>query len=367
MRAQEVPPRVSVISTVLNEGESVRRLMDSLVSQTCPPDEVIIVDGGSRDGTVAVIQEYAARLPLRVLVMPGANISRGRNAAIGVATGHFIASTDAGVWLEGAWLASLIAPLRTSSDAEAAGSGVRNSESAAAFGQALPGTQRAACPQVCAGFFVPDPQNPFERAMGATVLPAIEEIDPGTFLPSSRSVAFTKQAWAAAGGYPEWLDYCEDLVFDLRLREVTGPFAWAPAALVHFRPRGSLRSFFRQYYRYARGDGKADLWRRRHAARYLTYLVALPAILVLSVIASPFWFLVLLAGILVHCRTPYRRLRSYLPALSPAGRLQAVLLVPVIRATGDAAKMLGYPAGWAWRLRNWGRPEIHWRKPEPAM
>ena len=80
------------------------------------------------------------------------------------------------------------------------------------------------------------------------------------------------------GGYPEWLDYCEDLIFDLRLRNLVGPFVFAPEALVYFRPRPNLRAFFVQYYRYARGDGKADLWRRRHAIRYLTYLVAAPLV-----------------------------------------------------------------------------------------
>ena len=92
--------RVTVISTVLNEGEAIRRLLDSLVAQTRPPDEVVIVDGGSRDNTVAVIEAYAGRLPLRVLVEPGANISRGRNVAIAAATSEVIASVDAGVWLE---------------------------------------------------------------------------------------------------------------------------------------------------------------------------------------------------------------------------------------------------------------------------
>ena len=103
--------RVTVISTVLNEGEAIRRLLDSLLAQTRRPDEVVIVDGGSRDNTVAVIQEYAGRLPLRVLVEPGANISRGRNVAIAAATGDVIASVDAGVWLEPQWLEKLVAPL----------------------------------------------------------------------------------------------------------------------------------------------------------------------------------------------------------------------------------------------------------------
>ncbi|MCX7671294.1 MAG: glycosyltransferase, partial [Anaerolineae bacterium] len=79
--------RVSVICTVLNEGDAIRRLLDSLLAQTRPPDEVVIVDGGSRDQTVAILREYADRLPLQVLVEPGANISRGRNVAIAAATG----------------------------------------------------------------------------------------------------------------------------------------------------------------------------------------------------------------------------------------------------------------------------------------
>jgi hypothetical protein len=217
---------------------------------------------------------------------------------------------------------------------------------------------------VVAGWFVADPQNVFETAMGATVLPALQEIKPETFLPSSRSVAFQKVAWEAAGGYPEWLDYCEDLIFDLRLRDLYGPFLFVPEAAVQFRPRDSLRSFFRQYYQYARGDGKADLWRKRHAIRYLTYLVAGPLLLGLALFHSPWWGLLLLAGIVIYTATPYRRLWPTLKPYGLLGRLQAVLLVPVIRLVGDIAKMIGYPVGLAWRWRNWHRPEIHWRRTE---
>lgn len=339
---EDAHPRVSIICTVLNEGEAIRRLLDSLVAQTRQPDEVIIADGGSRDHTVAVINDYVQRLPVRVLIEPGANISRGRNAAIAEAAGPIIAATDAGVWLEPAWLEELTAPF-----------GIRPTTP----------TARTQAFAAAAGFFVPDTHTTFEIAMGATVLPALEDVKPETFLPSSRSVAFTKAAWEAAGGYPEWLDYCEDLIFDFRLREAAGPFAWAPAAIAHFRPRGTLKAFFRQYYRYARGDGKADLWRKRHLIRYVTYLAALPGLLALSILHHPLWLLVLFAGLLAYCRTPYRRLRGRLPDLAPIERLKAVLLIPVIRAAGDIAKMLGYPAGWAWRLRNWARAEIHWRKP----
>jgi len=337
--------RVTVISTVLNEGEAIRRLLDSLLAQTRRPDEVVIVDGGSRDSTVAVIQQYAGRLPLRVLVEPGANISRGRNVAIAAASGDVIASVDAGVWLEPQWLDKLVAPLDSPTGTRPASS--------------------FQLPASVAGFFVPDVHTTFEIAMGATVLPTVDEIKPESFLPSSRSVAFTKEAWAAAGGYPEWIDYCEDLIFDFRLRDAAGPFAWVPDAVAHFRPRGSLKAYFKQYYRYARGDGKADLWRKKHLIRYVTYLVALPGLIALGLLHSPGWWLVLLAGVMFYFATPYRRLRPHLPNLAFIERVKAVLLVPVIRALGDVAKMLGYPAGWIWRLRNWRRPEVHWRETAP--
>lgn len=324
--------RVSVICTVLNEGESIRALLRGLEAQTRQPDEAIFVDGGSRDNTVAVLREYATRLPLRVIVEPGANISAGRNVAITAATGEIIASCDAGVRLEPQWLAELVAPIEA--------------------GRA----------EVTAGFFVSDPRSTFEIALGATTLPDAEDVDPATFLPSSRSVAFTRDAWERAGKYPEWLDYCEDLIFDLRLRDEVGTFAWAPEAIARFRPRGSAKAFAKQYYRYARGDGKADLWRRRHAIRYATYLVALPVLLALTLFHRPWWALGLLAGAAAYCKTPYRRLSKRLPELEPREQARALALVPAIRVLGDAAKMAGYPAGWLWRIKNWRRPEIHWRK-----
>lgn len=315
---------ISVVITVLNEARSIHRLLDSLAAQSLLPDQVVIVDGGSSDETLAVLNEYAAhgRLPLHILSHPGANISQGRNAAIAAAAGEIVAVTDAGVQIPPHWLRELAAPF------------------------ADPAVQ------VVAGFFTPDPHTTFEIAMGATVLPALADVSPDRFLPSSRSVAFRRAAWQAVGGYPEWLDYCEDLIFDLALRERFGPFVFAPRAVVHFRPRGSLRAFFIQYYRYARGDGKADLWRKRHAIRYITYLVALPMLLGLAIGHHPLWLLGLLGGAAAYTATPYRRLGPMLADASWGQRLVAILLVPCIRVVGDVAKMIGYPVGWAWRLRH---------------
>ncbi len=325
----------SIVCTVLNEGRSVEKLLDSIAGQSRAPDEIIVVDGGSSDDTVAILKSYAATrgLPLKVIVEPGANISRGRNAAIAAAAGPLIASTDAGVRLDQHWLEELYKPFQNDPPAV-----------------------------VVSGFFVPDPQSAFEAAMGATVLPALSDVNPATFLPSSRSIAFLKSSWQAAGGYPEWLDFCEDLIFDFRLRAEFGEFAFAPGAIAYFRPRGSLGAFFKQYYQYARGDGKADLWRKRHAIRYLTYLAALPLLLVLGLIVSPWWWLIIavLGGSGLFIR-PYQRLPRLWRPLSKLEKLQAICWIPIIRIAGDIAKMIGYPVGWKWRLvRLSTQPELRW-------
>ena len=184
----------------------------------------------------------------------------------------------------------------------------------------------------------------FERALGATTLPTLDDVNPSGFLPSSRSVLFRRQAWERVGGYPEWLDYGEDLVFDLALRGNRCRFAFAPSAIAHFRPRRSLAAFFRQYYLYARGDGKAGLWPRRHAVRYATYLLAS-----LVVARSRRWAWLLVLGGLAYTRRPYCRLD--LTRLTVRDQVAAVGLVPVIRLVGDVAKMLGYPVGIGWRVR----------------
>jgi glycosyltransferase involved in cell wall biosynthesis len=327
--------RVSVIATVKNESGSVTQLLESLCGQTRQPDEVVIVDGGSTDDTLQQLQAWERRLPLRILVEPGCNISRGRNIAISTAHGPIIASTDAGVRAEPSWLASLLPPFSTEGGAE------------------IP-------PVVACGFFVPEATTAFESAMAATVLPVLADVKPERFLPSSRSVAFPKSAWKAVGGYPEWLDYCEDLILDLRLRARGYRFVFVPKAVVHFRPRSSLGAFFKQYYRYARGDGKADLWCKRHAVRYLTYWAALPILLSLAITHGPLWIASLLLGAAAMFLAPYRRLLPTIRGLGPVEQLKALLWVPVIRITGDIAKMLGYPVGLFWRWRH--RQELpRWR------
>ena len=54
--------KISVITVVYNDITNIRQTMDSFFDQTWPEKEYIVIDGGSTDGTVDVIKEYADRL-----------------------------------------------------------------------------------------------------------------------------------------------------------------------------------------------------------------------------------------------------------------------------------------------------------------
>jgi glycosyltransferase involved in cell wall biosynthesis len=266
---------------------------------------------------VEILEQWKAHLPLTVVVAPGANISTGRNIALQNVSSDIVAVTDAGVTLDPAWLENLVCPL----------------------------VQKAVPVDVSSGFFLPETCSDFEAALAATTLPDIDEIDSRTFLPSSRSVAF-RRSWFEAGiQYPEWLDYCEDLVFDLRLKRAGARFVFQARSIVSFRPRSSLNAFWRQYYHYARGDGKAGLFLRRHALRYFTYLALVPS---LFVSRSRLWRAVVILGALGYLKTPVVRLWKRSDG-SPMRVVQLIPLTAFLRAFGDIAKMVGYPVGLWWR------------------
>jgi glycosyltransferase involved in cell wall biosynthesis len=317
MLAHKDRPQVSLICTVRDEADNIAALLDSMLAQTRLPDEIVINDCMSRDATAAIVRDYAAREQRIRLVQGGHNISSGRNNAIAHARGELIAGTDAGLLLDPRWLAAIIAPLEEGSA------------------------------DLVGGFFRPAPRSLFETALGATNYRAAAEIDAASFLPFGKSIAFRKEVWRAVGGFPEWASHCEDLLFDLAVEQAGFRRAFAPTAIVHFRPRSSLAAFARQYYLYARGDGRAGLWAKRHAARYMAYGTGA----LLLVLAARVPLLRLPVGLLAglgfvgYTHAPYRRLWRQLAAETSLRRAYALALVPLIRVVGDVAKMVGYPVG----------------------
>ncbi|MCX7014577.1 MAG: glycosyltransferase [Candidatus Sumerlaeota bacterium] len=244
----------SVICTVYNEAESIGAFLDSLARQSRVPDEIVIVDGGSTDATVEIIR--ASRAPVRLVVDPECNrrnhsspIAHGRNVAIANAQHNLIACCDAGCRIEPRWLEEILAPL-----------------------------ERDPSIDVVAGWYEPDAQTAFERCLAALTFPALEEVRPDGFLPSSRSVAFRRSAWEAVGGYPELFYVAEDTLFDLNLKKRGLRFAFAPKAVVRWRPRPNWTAVWRQEFLYAEGNGRCRIKLMIYLALIGRYAVAAAAL-----------------------------------------------------------------------------------------
>lgn len=89
-------PSISVIIAVYNGGSTIRRAIQSVLSQTHPAHELIVVDDGATDDTAAVVREFGDHI--RYVYQQNAGVSAARNAGARAATGDWLAFLDADDW-----------------------------------------------------------------------------------------------------------------------------------------------------------------------------------------------------------------------------------------------------------------------------
>jgi glycosyltransferase involved in cell wall biosynthesis len=298
--------KVSLVATVKDAGPHVGQFLESVRAQTRPPDEIVIVDGGSTDGTLETLRSAS---DVTLIEAPGANIARGRNLAVRAATHEVVAVSDVDCVLAPDWLAHL----------------ARRAENGA---------------DVAMGFYRPIARSFFEACAAAVSLPEEHEVDPERFMPSSRSVAFRREAFDRAGGYPEWLDIGEDMYLNHRFRGIGVRMDFVPRAVAYWRVRPTAAATWRQYFRYAEGDGAAGMYPERHALRFGVY-----SLLVAALVARRRGPLAVLAVAgAAYAWRPLRRAVHLLPGRR-GERAAAMVAVPALMALVDAAKMAGYLAG----------------------
>ena len=87
--------RISIIIPCKNESGVVENLLDSLVQQTRPADEVIVVDSNCTDDTIARAKTYAKKLPLKTAAATQAGPAHARNRGASKATGDMLIFADA--------------------------------------------------------------------------------------------------------------------------------------------------------------------------------------------------------------------------------------------------------------------------------
>ena len=239
LRGGDAPsPGVTLVATVKNEAQNARGWLADLEEQTRLPDEVILLDGGSTDGTPEILQAHAraSKLKMRVLIEKGANIARRRNLGVRLATHPTIAMTDFGCDLTPTWLESLLAPFRADPQTD-----------------------------VVAGWY--ESKRPAHLASAAwqELIPNLSQIEPDHFLPACRSIAFSKRAWESVGGFPEWLTKTgEDTYFGLELKRVCTRWAFVPEAIVIWHAPRSLSGVWSKLVSWTVGDGESGVFLGRY-------------------------------------------------------------------------------------------------------
>jgi glycosyltransferase involved in cell wall biosynthesis len=298
--------KISLITTERNEKDSIAEFIESALNQTLKPDEIIISDGGSNDGTVEIIKSYKKKgAPIRLVSAPG-NRSIGRNAAVKAARNEYIACTDVGSRLDKNWLKNITKPFAENPKA-----------------------------MVVSGGFKSEPKTFFEKISADLMLSPNEKIDVETWLPSSRSIAFTKTAWKKAGGYPEHTNFNEDTPFDLALKKQGYKFENGLKAIVYWRPRPNLKEFYRQYYFYALGDALDKIDFRHFVKLTIKYVVFIVALALATWLYWPVSVAIILVFILLLSRRTIRALKK-----NPS--IRAYLLMLVLCVVFDASQILGY-------------------------
>jgi len=112
---------VTVYIPAYNVAKFLARAIESLLAQTHPADEIVVIDDGSQDATI----EIARRYPQVTIVRHDVNHGLGatRNTAVRTARNEFVASLDADCVAEPEWLAALVAAM---ADPKVAGVGANS-------------------------------------------------------------------------------------------------------------------------------------------------------------------------------------------------------------------------------------------------
>ena len=232
--------KVSLVVPLRDEEATVVSLLESVAGQDRPPDELVVVDAGSSDGTPDLVARHPAAVPTRLVregpLFPGS----ARNAGVDAAAHPWLAFTDGGVRLDHGWLSEL----------------ERQAQDGAA--------------DVVFGSYDPVCDTYFRRCAAVAYVPGPG--DRGVRGPSVASMALTREAFERAGRFPPFRA-AEDLIFMERLFALPLRIAYAPRALVHWQLAPDARRTFRRFALYSEHNLRAQRGRYWHLGVLRHYLL----------------------------------------------------------------------------------------------
>ncbi len=307
----------SICITVLNEEYSISKLLDSLLVQSKKSSEIIIVDGGSIDKTVEIIKHYQKKYSLIKLVVNKSTRAEARNIAVDFAKSEIVAMTDAGCITDLDWLKNITTPFETGKV------------------------------DVVAGFYTMTGKTKLQKAMSVYMGVTPKRFNQ-KFLPSTRSIAFTKKIWEEVGGFPEKAEgTAEDTLFNLKLVQNKAKISRMKNATVEWGMPETISDFYLKIKNYAKGDAKSNNWifpgkgimshNIKAISIFLRYILAFVFIVICLFNTSLFVYWIM--GLFIYLFWAFRKV--YLEFSD----WKLALYSPVLQIVSDFAVMRGFLSG----------------------
>lgn len=225
---------VSLVVPFLNEQASLPNFLTSIRSFTLFPSEIIFVDAGSTDKSIALIERFAneeKNLKVSVLNVEGAFPGGGRNAGVKAATQEWIAFLDVGIQAAPDWLENIF-------------SYITQNKLNFSFGRCHVSAHGPVAKAVCA----------LSYGYGAR-------------LPTLPGAMFKCTVFTEVGFFPEHLRAAEDLVWIDKLLKKYSVKHVCEAALIYYDTfPGSFSKIFSKWKRYSRFDILSRLKTKRKMA-----------------------------------------------------------------------------------------------------
>lgn len=308
--------KVSVVLTVLNEVHLIDQTIQALLQQSKKPDEIIIVDGGSTDGT----WEYLVSQKKVGSFRYPSNRSVGRNFAVSKSKHPIIAFTDVGCIPEKIWLAELTQPFSDKNT------------------------------QVVSGYYKGFYKNIFEKCQIPYVLVMPDIAERTEFFPSTRSMAIRKDLFIKTGGFNSELNYSEDYSLAHKLKSLGIKFVFAKKAVVGWTPRESLKEVFWMFLFFAIGDIKAGILRPKVRMLFIRYFLFFFIFFLLLELNTLYIIHYTLYGLAIYLLWATAKNYRYV------GDLRAIFWLPVLQLTSDISVLFGSLIGML--SRKWVTPSL---------
>jgi len=275
------------------------------------------VDCGSTDKTVEIINHYQKKFKRIRFLKEKCSRSRGRNLGIEIAKSEIIAITDAGCVAERDWLKNITKPFEI---------GVVD---------------------VVSGFYKMTGGTSLQKAESVFLGVTPKRFNPN-FLPSTRSIAFTKKVWEDIGGFPEGIEgTAEDTAFNYKLINFGARISRVKSAIVEWGMPKTLKDFFWKIFTYAKGDAKSKIWifpekgitshNIKALSVFFRYLVGMLLIVLSS--ETPIFFTVFVICLFAYLFWSFKKV------FLEFGDWKVSLWGPVLQITSDIAVIGGFTSG----------------------